>query len=178
MIMAILRFPGVAVRTSPPPLPRLSSLAYGLGGLSIAFVAYWLVRVFKIFCMNARAVALVDRFERVGDLEDIAKAISILQSAIKLTPEGHVFMPGLLANLGNAYIRRFERTGDLSDINEAISLQERAIERTPDGHPDLPHRLSNLGISLSRRFNRTQELPDIDEAISTLQRSIEIWKHR
>ncbi|KAJ3536759.1 hypothetical protein NMY22_g5891 [Coprinellus aureogranulatus] len=163
-----------AERTSPPPIPRLSSLVYGLGGLGIAFVAYWLVRVLKIFRMNARAIALVDRFEKIGNLDDIAEAIAILQDAIELTPEGHLFMPGLLTNLGNAFIRRFERTGDLSDINEAISLQERAIERTPDGHPDLPHRLSNLGISLTRRFNRTQELPDIDKAISTLQRSVEL----
>ena len=71
--------------------------------------------------LNNLGIAFQNRFERTGDLADIADAISNQQKAAQLTPEGHANMPFLLNNLGIAFQNRFERTGDLADIADAIS---------------------------------------------------------
>ncbi|KAH6881216.1 CHAT domain-containing protein [Coprinopsis sp. MPI-PUGE-AT-0042] len=125
-------------------------------------------------CLNNLGNSILCRFERTGDLSDIAEAISAQRRAVQLTPEGHADLPGCLNNLGISFRRRFERTGDLSDIAEAISAQHRAVQLTPDGHADLPGCLNNLGNSFRRRFQHTGDLSDMAEAISAQRRAVQL----
>ncbi|KAF6743708.1 CHAT domain-containing protein [Ephemerocybe angulata] len=119
-------------------------------------------------CVNNLGNAFLCRFEYMGELLDITKAISFQEKA------GHANLPSCLNNLGNSFMRRFEQTGELSDITEAISLQRRAVELTPQSHAQFHARLSNLGNSFMKRFQRTGELLDITEGISVQQRAVEI----
>ncbi|TEB25872.1 hypothetical protein FA13DRAFT_1896442 [Coprinellus micaceus] len=105
------------------------------------------------------------RFERTGELSDIARAISVHMQAVDLAPEGHVDRPAAFNNLGNSYQIRFEQTGTLSDIENAISALTNAVHLTPEGDADLPSRLNNLGSSFLCRFKRLGNLADAAEAI-------------
>jgi len=71
--------------------------------------------------LNSLGISFQRHFELTGNVGDLAKAISIEQRAIQLTPDGHPYMPGRLNNLGNSYRSRFKCTGNLSDIHTAIS---------------------------------------------------------
>ncbi|KIM72111.1 hypothetical protein PILCRDRAFT_16429 [Piloderma croceum F 1598] len=126
--------------------------------------------------------ALLDRFERMGIVDDINKSILMFEDAVRLIPDGHPDKPSLLGGLRNSLSRRFERLGDLGDINKSILMNEDAVRLTPDGHPDKPSKLNNLGISplsalaispsflnnlgnsLSRRFERLGDLGDINKS--------------
>jgi hypothetical protein len=45
----------------------------------------------------------MDHFGHSGELADVNKAISALERAVYLTPDGHAKKPGFLGNLGNAF---------------------------------------------------------------------------
>ncbi|KAF6746834.1 CHAT domain-containing protein [Ephemerocybe angulata] len=119
--------------------------------------------------LNNLGNAFLSRFERTGDLSDLAEAISAQSLAVEQTPGGDDELPPRLNNLGVSLKIRFERTKVIDDINVAISAQRKAMEFTPEGHPDLPSRLNNLAVSLKSRFelNNSLSLTDLDEAISS-----------
>jgi hypothetical protein len=75
--------------------------------------------------LNNLGVSFQNRFKCTGDLADIFKAISSLQKAVQLTPEGHADMLTQLSNLGVSFSTRFNCTGDLTDISEAISFSRK-----------------------------------------------------
>ena len=114
------------------------------------------------------------RFERTGDLADIANAISANQRAVQLTPDGHADMPSLQNSLGNSFLCLFQYTGNLENITNAISAHQRAVQRTPIGHAEMPGRQNNLGTSFARRFQRAGALSDIANAISAHQRAVQL----
>ncbi|TEB31131.1 hypothetical protein FA13DRAFT_1774504 [Coprinellus micaceus] len=115
---------------------------------------------------------LYDRFNQVGDLNDISKAISILRVVVERTTEGDVNLAGMLSNLGSSYLGRFDYTGNLSDLTEAMSLQTQVLDLTPEEDEDHPSRLMNLGNSFLRRFNRTGDLEDVAKSISLQTRAV------
>ncbi|KAF5339975.1 hypothetical protein D9611_012387 [Ephemerocybe angulata] len=120
------------------------------------------------------AVLIHARFERTGDLQDLAESVALTRRALELTPEGHPDMASRLTHLGASIHARFERTGDLQDITEAVALEQGALELTPEGHPYMAVRLADLGSSIYTRFERTGDLQDLSEAISMVQRAVEL----
>ncbi|KAJ7883687.1 hypothetical protein B0H14DRAFT_3747180 [Mycena olivaceomarginata] len=135
-------------------------------------------------------IALFHCFQQLGDVNDIHRAVSVMEDAVHLTRDGHPDKAGRLSNLGNFLQARFERLGDLnghpdkpamvnnlgnslrarfgrlgdlSDLNESVSKKKDAVHLTPDGHPDKPGRLNNLGTSLGARFERFGDLSDLNE---------------
>ncbi|KAJ7207685.1 CHAT domain-containing protein [Mycena rebaudengoi] len=119
-------------------------------------------------------ISLRNRFDRLGDLNDLTEAILKLEEAVLLTPDRHPDQPARVNNLGVSLQSRFERLGDLSDINEAISKKQEAVFLTPDGHPDRPGRLNDLGISLQSRFKRLGDLGDLTAAISNQEQAVHL----
>ncbi|KAF7366555.1 CHAT domain-containing protein [Mycena sanguinolenta] len=110
-------------------------------------------------------MSLLDRFQKLGNLLDINRAIEMLKDAVQLTPDGHPDKPSWLNNLGNSLLRRFEQLGDLDDLNQSVLRFEAAIALTPDGHPDIPSQLNNLGNSLLSRFERLGDLDDLNQSV-------------
>ncbi|KAJ7894712.1 hypothetical protein B0H14DRAFT_3646503 [Mycena olivaceomarginata] len=88
--------------------------------------------------------SLLRRFERLGSLLDINKAVVMLEGPVARTPDGHPDKPSQLNNLGISLVRHFERL---------------------DGHPDKPSRLNNLGNSLLSRFERLGDLDDLNQSV-------------
>jgi tetratricopeptide (TPR) repeat protein len=114
------------------------------------------------------------RFDRLGEMGDIEKAILNLQDAVQHTPDGHVDKPDQLSNLGNSLLSRFDRLGEMEDIEKAISILEDVVQLTPDGYAAKPRRLSNLGTSLLTRFKRLGQMGDLEKAISSLEDAVRL----
>ncbi|KAJ7458810.1 TPR-like protein [Mycena galericulata] len=115
---------------------------------------------------------LAHRFERLGSLLDINKAIAMLEGAVALTSDGHPNKPSWLNNLGDSLLRRFKRLGDLNDLNQSILRFEAGVALTPDGHPSKPSWLNDLGISLARRFERLGDLDDLNQSVLRLEAAV------
>ena len=102
------------------------------------------------------------RYERLGEVVDLERSISVTEDAVQFTPEGHPDRLVRLNNLGDSLSSRYERFGDVVDLERSISLTEDAVQFTPDGHPNKPLRLNNLALSLLDRFQRSGDLSSSD----------------
>ncbi|KAJ7930357.1 CHAT domain-containing protein, partial [Mycena leptocephala] len=118
--------------------------------------------------------SLLQRFERLGSMQDINQSIMMLNTAVTLTPNGHPDKPGRLNNLGTSLARRFERLGDLNNLNRSIIMFEDAVQLTPDDHPDKPSRLNNLGNSLCRCFEWLGDLRDINKSVLMFEDAVQL----
>src|ERR1700722_11949850 len=119
-------------------------------------------------------MALLARFMHAGQLDDVEKAISAHEVAVRLTPDGHADKPSRLMPLGNSFLCRFEHLGQLDDVEKAISAHEDAVRLTPNGHADKPSRLVNLGNSFRRRFEHFGQLDDVEKAISAHEDAVRL----
>ncbi|KZV68454.1 TPR-like protein [Peniophora sp. CONT] len=117
---------------------------------------------------------LSKRFEALGSLDDLERALAARRHALELLPEDHHDWALRLSDLAYSLWNRFERLGELNDLELTIATQRRAVELTPDWHPDKHMWLNNLGNSLQNRFVRLGELVDLEHAITTQQRAVEI----
>ncbi|KAG8703763.1 hypothetical protein FRC11_010453, partial [Ceratobasidium sp. 423] len=106
-----------------------------------------------------------DRFERLGELVDLEKAIEYESRAVALTPGDHLELPARLMNLGTSYNYRFKRLNELIDFQKSVECKNRALVLTPNDHPDLPSRLVSLGVSYRDHFKRLGEPGDLEKAI-------------
>jgi tetratricopeptide (TPR) repeat protein len=117
------------------------------------------------------------RFQRVGDVQDIDRAISSHEDAVRCTPDDHPEKVPRLTSLGDSLIQRFEHFGDVPDIDRAISSYEDGVLRcTPDDHPDKVNCLNGLGHSFFRRFERLGDIVDIDRAVSIFGDAVRLAK--
>ncbi|EUC55398.1 aromatic di-alanine and TPR containing protein, partial [Rhizoctonia solani AG-3 Rhs1AP] len=114
----------------------------------------------------------MDRFQPLGDLGDLEKAIEYESRALALTPDGHPRLPGRFANLGSSHSYRFKHLGDLTDLEKAIEYHSRALVLTSDGHPNLSIHLANLSASHIHRFERLGNLNDLTKAIDYGSRAL------
>ncbi|CAE6433818.1 unnamed protein product [Rhizoctonia solani] len=120
------------------------------------------------------AAPYYDRFQHLGELDDVEKAIEYDTRALELTPEVHPDFPDRLTGLGLSYYDRFQRLGELDDIKRAIEYHTRALNLTPNDHPDLSYRFASLGSSYYSRFERLGELDDIDKSIECETRALDL----
>ncbi|CAE6382601.1 unnamed protein product [Rhizoctonia solani] len=105
------------------------------------------------------------RFERLGELDDISKAIDYESQAIAITPVEDPSLPDKLGNLGATYSSRFEGLGDLCDLEKSIEYISHAVALIPDDQPNISLWLAYLGNSYHTRFERFGQPSDLDKAI-------------
>ncbi|KAJ7912957.1 CHAT domain-containing protein, partial [Mycena leptocephala] len=110
-------------------------------------------------------VALFDRFELVGNLDDLNKCLLVEEDALSLIPPGDPEKPTRLCNLASSLFTRFERLGNLEDLHKSVLMEEEALALTPKGHPDRQIWLNNLASSLSARFERFGDLEDLNKSV-------------
>ena len=63
--------------------------------------------------LHNQGIELRTRFENLGLISDLEKAIAMLRKAIIYTPLNSADRPLMLSNLGDSYLIRYERFGDL-----------------------------------------------------------------
>ncbi|KAJ6541455.1 CHAT domain-containing protein [Mycena capillaripes] len=111
------------------------------------------------------------RFEHLGDLLDIEKAMEISKAALELSPN----TCSVLVTLGNCLLSRCQRLGNIGDLNEAISMFKKALLYVPRHLPsDMAIYSQNLANSLCLRFDRLGNLSDINESLSLSQEAFKI----
>lgn len=138
-----------AEQAAPANSPRLGQVRRNLAG--------WASRL---------ATLLRERFEAVGEPDDLAEAARLGGRLVKLTPQGSTDAPG---ELGSALLRQYESRGDRPLIDEAVQLARTALASSPPGHPDWGAVLANLATLLRSRFSGTGDPADLHAAIEANQ---------
>jgi tetratricopeptide (TPR) repeat protein len=114
------------------------------------------------------------RYEYSHRLEDLDRAIEVLQRAWQSTPSNYPKRSTRLLNLGNAYLYRFKDTGNLTDVKQALAYLQQAVELTPDSSPGKANYLSNLGNGYFERYRHTQKAIDLQDP--DLQTAFRLWR--
>ncbi|KAI0032115.1 CHAT domain-containing protein [Vararia minispora EC-137] len=122
--------------------------------------------------LNNLGIALILRYERFEELQDLEDGITVGRTALHLTPIDDPARAMRYYNLGTAIESRFDRMGRLEDLSNAISMFRHAVELTPNDHPNLANRLAGLGSALQNRFSRHGQRSDLEEAIAIKRQAI------
>ncbi|KAJ7488044.1 TPR-like protein [Mycena latifolia] len=112
--------------------------------------------------------ALVQRFERLGDLTDIRRAVPALEASVSLPLDANTDAALLFDRFGVALRCRFDCLTNPEDIQRSVSMCEAAVGLTENHSQIYPGLLNNLGISLLRRFDSLGDLTDLNEGVSKL----------
>ncbi|KIJ41386.1 hypothetical protein M422DRAFT_255581 [Sphaerobolus stellatus SS14] len=123
--------------------------------------------------LNTLGNCFSDRFERLGELSDIGRAIVTQEEVVKLVHDD-VAKAGYLNNLACFYYDRFQRLWEHKDIDKAIIIQQQAVDLAPDSHAIKTAYLNNLGNSFRSRFVHLREITDIDKSIAAHQKAINL----
>ena len=115
-------------------------------------------------------MALLDRYERSGAIDDADESVRLLRQAREATPPCSPALAGVLNNLGVAlWSRSAHRPADLP---EALAAFEQAVAITPARSPDAPTYLDNLANALSDRYERSGDPADLDKAVHAYEQAI------
>ncbi|KAG2028893.1 CHAT domain-containing protein, partial [Suillus americanus] len=116
--------------------------------------------------------ALIARFNKRGDIDDITRAISLFREALTLRPPEHPRRDTTLNNLALALDTRYKKLHVIEDLNEAIDRYRECLRLTRHDHPERHATLHGLSASLCSRFMQTRENEDIEEAINLCRESL------
>lgn len=118
---------------------------------------------------------LVRRFDHVGDMKDLDRAVEVSETAVKLTPTGDPLLAIRQNNLAARRLRRFRKAGLRSDIIRAIEAADLAVNAPGVLEADRSMLLANLGSIYLARFEQApwSSPNDIDQAITCLQQATE-----
>lgn len=109
--------------------------------------------------MHLLGVALCDRYDVEGRVDDLRDAIAALEKADRADPRD-----GGWDNLAEALVRRHKRFGDAADLDRAIALVESRLDGQRPGTGENHRGWSALSLALDARFYQTGRLDDLDRA--------------
>ena len=115
-------------------------------------------------------MALLDRYERSGAIDDADESVRLLHLAREATPDGSGALAGVLNNLGVALWNRSAHRPE--DLPQALAAFEQAVAITQPRSPDIATYLDNLANALSDRYERTDDQADLDQAVQAYERAI------
>ncbi|CUS11434.1 unnamed protein product, partial [Tuber aestivum] len=114
---------------------------------------------------DSLGIKLLARFERIGDLDDLQRAINHNEEALATTPLDHPDRAGRDNSLGIKLLIRFERKNDIGDLRRAIEHSEAGLAATPSDHPDRAAMCIGLGRGLHSRYLCLRFIGDLDRAL-------------
>ncbi|KAL2147927.1 hypothetical protein VTI28DRAFT_3405 [Corynascus sepedonium] len=112
------------------------------------------------------------RFEVKGALDDLDRAITLLDSSLPSLEAGDSNLAIGLDYLSILLGTRFEQQGDVADLNDAIRWSEVAVSRALSSDPDRPRKLQNLANWLAARAQYTGQIGDLELAINYAQEGL------
>lgn len=112
--------------------------------------------------LNTLSWWLGQKFELVGAMDDLEKAIQVAEEAVDLAVDiGSYFRnSSLMFNMGNLLMKRWHRFKEDKDIDRAIALAERGVKLIPSESPDRAARLANQCDWLYLRADHHQSEED------------------
>jgi CHAT domain-containing protein/tetratricopeptide (TPR) repeat protein len=122
-------------------------------------------------------VACLVRYEVTGDVNDLQRAVEVLeeaaQNAREVLPGDHADLPLCLASLAAALWARYRQAGSLTDLDSAAIAAQRAVEVTPRQSPDRAERLTVLGMIKWACHIHTRDPADSSAAVADLQAAVD-----
>ncbi|MFD3484485.1 CHAT domain-containing protein [Streptomyces sp. NPDC058665] len=124
--------------------------------------------------LSDHGLALVERYERTSDGEDLDEAAGIARDVLAQTDDNHPDLARHRSILARALSLRLDRSGGtVEEFDEVVALSRGAVAGNPLGPGSA---LADLALMLVKRYERTGELADLEEAIAVLARSRqEVW---
>jgi hypothetical protein len=117
--------------------------------------------------LNGLGNALVSRFDRFNNLDDLNEAILIYKGAVSLLTDEDFRKALWLSNLGIAKKKLFLESGHLSDLNDGVDSLTDAVRLCPDGHARKASLFFNLATAMYTRFFRLGDENDYAQAIAS-----------
>ncbi len=110
--------------------------------------------------------ALLRRYGRTGDPDDLARAVDFnRRAAERITDDSDPYAHQLLFNLGRTLQAVYEQSDDLDALDEAVRRLEGALRAGPAPGTGDPKTLSKLGALLRVRAGRLGGRGDLDRAV-------------
>ncbi|KAK7451177.1 hypothetical protein VKT23_012509 [Stygiomarasmius scandens] len=129
---------------------------------------------YKLMQLQILGDAFHLRSQLLDDPSDIEKAISLKQSVVDVTSDGHAEKGLRLMELGIVFTSKFDLCGELNDIGNAISLLQQAVDLTSNDDPNKPYMLSSLGSAFQSRCEHQGEPNDAKQAIILLEKAVSL----
>jgi tetratricopeptide (TPR) repeat protein len=105
------------------------------------------------------------RYDQVGDITFLDKAIELEREVLDLQPPGHPARATSCRDLGASLHARYQQCGDLTQLNEAIELEREALALRPPGHPQRADSCRALSVSLRARYRQCGNIALLNKAI-------------
>ncbi|KAJ2929789.1 hypothetical protein H1R20_g7291, partial [Candolleomyces eurysporus] len=117
--------------------------------------------------------ALKARYENLGNILDLNRAIDAQYQAIEFGSEESDLMANMWTHLGAMLFRRFEHLGNTEDINKSVEAHGLSLT-IMSGDDDFltSDALCTLGCSYLARFKRTGVDEDLEEAASRFREAL------
>jgi tetratricopeptide (TPR) repeat protein len=109
------------------------------------------------------AVALRNRFMALGDVEDLANAVTHLREAVLLCSPENASRAGILSNLGSILSNCFDKLGRKEDLEDAITCLRKSLLLCPAGHRAIT--VTHLAQAIHTRYHQFGVIDDLSEAI-------------
>ncbi|KDQ62183.1 hypothetical protein JAAARDRAFT_30084 [Jaapia argillacea MUCL 33604] len=116
------------------------------------------------------ATDLLQRYEQLGQLDDITNAIAEYREALSLSSAKDPVRVRVLINLSESLCSRWKETRDDDDIDEGVRLAREALDLCEGGHRSRASCLCSYARALWDRYDgRSKDQDDLESAI-TLER--------
>ncbi|KAJ4013303.1 hypothetical protein NW752_007599 [Fusarium irregulare] len=109
---------------------------------------------------------LATLLRRKSDQHSLARAIELIQKAIRATGDNHVNLAKYWGILERCFVMQYYQTKAMEDLTRAIEASRKAVKATHHDNLHLASYFSSLGDNLGRRFARTRARIDEDEQLS------------
>ncbi|MFY1632864.1 hypothetical protein ACN27F_06165 [Solwaraspora sp. WMMB335] len=131
---------------------------------SLRDVAAWAISPTPVALTNL-ANALVIRYERLSEPQDLDQAIALSRRVLALAGLDAEVRSSVASTLGRALSMRYLKTGRLQDIDDAIDAVGVAMRAAPAAPRYAAIAAANLGLLRLDRFRRTRRPEDLVEAV-------------
>ena len=119
-------------------------------------------------------IAYGQKYRRTRALDDISKAIQILQECLTLTPYGHIDRAARLHDIGIGFSDRYRILRASDDLEASIQTIQESLDITPLDSPHRARRLQDLGVVHRDKFNKTGSLDDLQIAIQRYEGALDL----
>ncbi|GJE97949.1 CHAT domain-containing protein [Phanerochaete sordida] len=119
--------------------------------------------------------ALISRWSRTREREDLEDAISAAHEAISTLPSTDHRLPALFRISAESLLHRFELTGQATDLQEAGAVSKKALLFHPPGHPDRYLYVLLLSNVLRTRFSHLGEGEDLHDAVDRGREALSLF---
>jgi tetratricopeptide (TPR) repeat protein len=112
------------------------------------------------------AAAVRHRFDRLGQLDDLHRAVELALAAANLAPAGSLEERTALTLRGQLLVSRYGRTGEQADLEDAIAEHSRRLQAAIDDH-SRADAACDLARTLRERHTHRGDLADLHAAVHT-----------